>query len=273
MRKPLIITFVAALLLPLGLLAQEEGEDAAPAPLSQEEGEDAAPAPLSSVWFIIPKQGMEAEFAVAAAAEITARVAAGETREWQAYRVVVGHNMDAIQYRACCFNWADQDTHEAQDAELGLSASWGANVGPFVDHYHHYFERGDWENSHWPDEGTSGPLYGVTSWDVKQGAGPASRQAREKLSQIGITEGWVSDENNWLWFTRIGGKPMLAIVSSFENYADMEAPEPSFFEFVMEKLGEEEAGALFSQFGSGFTSSDYTVWEYDASLSTPSTDE
>jgi len=260
MKKPLLITFIAALLMPLGLLAQEEGEDD-------------TPAPLSSVWFIIPKKGMEAEFATAAAAEVKARVEMGETREWQAYRAIVGHYLDAIQYRACCFNWADQDTHVAQENEKGISDSWNENVGPFVDHYHHYFERNDWENSHWPDEGTSGPLYGVTSWDVKQGAGPASRQAREKLSQIGITEGWASDDNNWLWLSRIGGKPMTMIVSSFENYADMEPPELSFFEFLTEKLGEEEAGALFSQFGSGFTSSDYTVWEYDASLSTPEKEE
>lgn len=260
MKKPLLITFVAALLLPLGVLAQEEGEDD-------------TPAPLSSVWFIVPKNGMEAEFAEAAAAEIAARADKGESREWLAYRQVVGENLAVVQYRACCFNWADQDTHLAQDDDLGLSVSWNENVGPFVDHYHHYFERNDWENSHWPDTGTSGPLFGVTSWDVKQGSGPASGQAREKLSQIGITEDWASDSNNWLWLSRIGGAPKVMIVSSFENYADMEPPEQSFFEFLTEKLGEEEAGKLFAQFGSGFSSSDYTVWEYDESLSSPSSDE
>jgi hypothetical protein len=108
MKKPLLITFIAALLMPMGLLAQEEGE-----------GE--APAPLTSVWFIVPKKGMEAEFAEAAAAEIVARAEKGESREWLAYRAVVGQSLDAIQYRACCFNWADQDAHESQDLELGLS--------------------------------------------------------------------------------------------------------------------------------------------------------
>jgi len=260
MKKPLLITFIAALLMPLGLLAQEEGEDD-------------TPAPLHSVWFMVPKKGMEAEFAAAAAAEVASRAEKGESREWQAYRVVVGHNMDAIQYRACCFNWADQDTHLAQEDDLGLPESWNANVGPLVDHYHHYFERGDWENSHWPDTGTSGPLFGVTTWTWKEDAGPEVGEARKKLSQVGITEGFVNDDNNWLWLHRIGGEPRLMIVSSFENYADMEPPEQSFFEFVTEKLGEEEAGALFAQFGSGFSSSDYTVWQLDPSLSTPSSDE
>ena len=66
---------------------------------------------------------------------------------------------------------------------------------------------------------------------------------------------------------------MTMIVTSFGSFADMAPPEQSFFEFVTEKLGAEEAGAVFAQFGAGFTSSDYTVWEYDKSLSSASDDE
>jgi len=260
MKKPLLITFAAALLMPLGVLAQEEGEDA-------------VTPPLNSVWIIVPKKGMDAEFAEAAAAEIKDRAEKGESREWLAYRPVVGDNLAAVQYRACCFDWADQDTHLAQDAELGLAASWNANVGPFVDHYHHYFERMDMENSHWPDTGTNGPFFGVTTWTWKEDAGPEVGEARRRLSQVGITEGFVNDDNNWLWLHRIGGESKLMIVSSYESYADMEPPEQSFFEFVTETLGEEEAGALFGQFSSGFSSSDYTVWESAPDLSTPSSDE
>jgi hypothetical protein len=53
----------------------------------------------------------------------------------------------------------------------------------------------------------------------------------------------------------------------------MAPPEPNFFEFLTEKLGAEEAAAVLSQFGSGFMSSDVTIWKYDASLSTLSDDE
>lgn len=260
MKKLLLSIVTGVFLMPLGVLAQEDGADE-------------APGPLTSVWILVPKKGMEAEFTEAAAAEIKARAEKGETREWQAYRPAVGDNLAMVHYRACCFNWADQDAHEAQDMELELGASWSENVGQYVDHYHHYFERADWENSHWPDTGTSGPLYGVTTWTWKMGVGPGPGEARKKLSRIGIDDGWASDENNWIWFSRIGGAPKLSIVSSFENYADMEPPEQSFFEFISEKIGEEEAGALFTQFGSGFASSDYTVWRLDTNLSTPSGDE
>lgn len=64
------------------------------------------------------------------------------------------------------------------------------------------------------------------------------------------------------------------IVSPYANFAAMEPPEQSFFEFVSEKMdSEEEVAALFNQFGSGFSSSDYTVWMYDENLSAPSEDD
>ena len=55
--------------------------------------------------------------------------------------------------------------------------------------------------------------------------------------------------------------------------ADMEPPEQSFFDFTSEKLGAEEADAMLSDFGNGFTDSDYTIWVRDEGLSSPSTDE
>jgi hypothetical protein len=58
------------------------------------------------------------------------------------------------------------------------------------------------------------------------------------------------------------------IVSPFENFAAMEPPEQSFFEFVSEHVGSaEEAGKIFAQFSAGFTGSNYTVWAYREDLS------
>ena len=248
---------VAALMLPLSLLAQDE------------EAEAEAPAPLSDVWIVVVKPGMETQFNDAMATHLQFRKDAGESRTWQAYRVAVGHNIAPIQYRSCCFNWADLDDHQAEDTEKGLSDNFQATVGQYIEHYHHYLEQTDWENSHWPETGTSGPYYGVTSWTNKQGRGPAASAAMEKMSQLAITEGWANDDNNWLWLSRIGGDEMTAIASSYENYADMTPPEQSFFEYAVEQLGEEEAGEMFGEFGNGFDDSDYTIWVHDESISTP----
>jgi hypothetical protein len=250
----------AALLMPLSVTSQEE---------------EGPPGPLSDVWLIVPKAGMDAQFAEAAAAHIQFRVEAGESRTWQAYRVAVGHNVDVIQYRSCCFEWAGLDANEAEDAELGLSANWNENVGQYVDHYHHYLETADWENSHWPfpDDSTAGPYYSVTTWTDKQNRGPASNRARVRLSELAKEHGWTDAGNEWLWLTRETGKAMTMIVSSHENYADMAPPEQGFFEFLAEKIGEEGAGAIFDAFGSGFTDSDHTIWLLDDALSTPESND
>lgn len=250
---------IAVMALPLSLIAQEDDAE--------------APESLSDVWMVVVKPGMEAQFDEAMATHLQFRKDAGELRTWQAYRVVVGHNLKPIEFRSCCFSWADLDDYEADDAEKGLSENFQATVAQYVDHYHHYLEETDWENSHWPTTGTSGPYYGVTSWTNKQGRGPASSQAKERLSQVGIANGWANDDNNWLWFSRIGGDSTTMIVSSYANYAQMEDDDPTFFDFIVEELGEEEAGELFDAFGNGFDDSDYAIWKLDESISTPVDEE
>ena len=259
-KSSLIVSLagVAALMLPFGLLADDHEE-------AMDQG------PISDIWYVVPKRGMEAQFTEAMQAHIAFRAEAGETLGWGAYRVVAGHDISPIAFRKCCFEWADLDTYEAEYAELGLDANFNENVDQYVDHYHHYLERIDWENSNWPEN--DGPFYGVTTWTIKQGAGPGTEEARKKMSDVALNQGWSEAGHNWVWLTRIVGKPMLQIVTSKKNFADFEPSKPSFFEFFTEQLGAEEAGAVFNQFGSGFTSSDYTIWRHDESLSTPSDDE
>lgn len=259
MKKTAVITsFIAgiALIAPLSLFAAED--------------EEAAPPPLTEVWIVVPKAGMENQFHRAVEADKAFREKAGDSRNWLAYTVAIGHTYNAVQFRACCFNWADQDAYEADSQEKGLGDNWDENVHQYVDHYHRYFEYTDWDNSHWPDGAGNGPYYGVTMWTEKQGAGPASNAARKKISQLAIEGGW---ENNWLWLSRIGGKPMTAVVSSYANYADMEPPEQNIFEFVTEKIGAEETAELFADFGSGFTGSDYTVWKFHPGMSASTDDD
>ena len=259
MKRATFIVSAAALLLPFGALAEHH---------------EAEPS-LTDVWIMVPKQGMEAEFTEAAEAHMARRKEAGESRDWSAFRVAVGHNVNVVQFRACCFDWADQDAYLAADYQESLGADWNENVHPYVDHYHHYIEEIDRENSHWEDgEATEGPYYGVTTWHWKEGAGPGPGEMRKKLSQIALEDGgWADSGRNWLWLSRTGGKPVLAIVSPYSSYADMEPPEKSFFDTVSESVGAEAAAEMFKTFGSGFSSSDYTVWEYDANLSTSSDDE
>lgn len=222
-------------------------------------------APLSDVWLVMPKAGMANQFEAAATTHMAFRRDAGDSRDWEAYAATIGRNPMLYQWRGGGLNWADMDTYATEDEEKGLSDHWFSNVDQYVDHYHHYVERADFENSQWPADMAQHPYYGVTTWSVKQGAGPGSSEARKQLSKIAMEGGW---NENWLWLQRVGGSPTLMIVSEFDDYADMAPPEQEFFEFVAEHLGsEEEAGKIFAQFSAGFEDSSYTIWAHRPDLS------
>ena len=243
-------------------------------PLAASADSHEEPGDLTDVWLVVPKQGMEAEFTEAATAHMALRKEQGEPRDWNAYRVAIGHNTRVVMFRHCCFDWADQDAYLADESLAAIGEDWNENVHPLVDHYHHYLEKMDREHSHWPDgESTEGPYYTATSWTWKMGAGPGPNEARKKLSKLGIENGWAEAGHSWLWLTRIGGEPTISVVWPSADYAGMASPDPSFYEFIAEQVGsEEEASALFTKFGSGLAKEDTTVWRHDPSLSTPSDD-
>lgn len=257
MRKVVLGFCLAMLLAPFSLLADSHEK----------------PPALSDVWQVVPKQGMENQFEDAVKAHMQFRADAGESRGWWVFTPTIGYNMNIYAFRSCCFNWADLDTFVAEGQEKGFGENWNANVHQYVDHYHHYIEKTDWENSHWPEGEDKGPYYGVTEWIWKEDAGPESSDAMEKMSQVALEEGWAETGAQWLWLDRTGGKPAMAIVISHENYADMAPPEQSFGEFLAEKIGEKKADAVFADFNSGFKSSQYSVWYHREDLSSPAGDD
>ncbi len=230
------------------------------------------PPPLTDVWFVVPKSGMDGEFLEAAKKHMAERKAMGESRDWSTFVPVIGKKMNVYQFRSCCFDWADQDGYEKERAEKGLVEAWTESVHQYVDHYHHYIEKTDWEHSHWPDgENTTVDLYGVTTrkWKENPGGGPS--EARKKLSKMALENGWAESGHEWLWINRIGGPGELLLVFPFRDYAEMATPDPSFWDFMVEQTGSEEAaGAIYDQMNAGFVSSDFTVWKRVPELSTTS---
>lgn len=226
--------------------------------------------PLTDVWLMVPKAGMELQFEESLKTHMAMRASQGDPREWNVYVPVMGSKMDAYQFRSCCHEFADQDRYVAFVTDKGFSDHWNETVHQYVASYQHFMERNDWKNSHMAD-GADHKYYGVTTWKLKENAGMGWEKAREKMSQIALENGWGKD-HDWLWLTRIGGKPMLMVASGYADYADMEPPEQSFFEFVAEHMGsEEKAEEMFMKFGSAMASSDFTVWTERTDLSTPET--
>ena len=258
MKRLSILGFIAALIVPISVVADEHE----------------APPPLTDVWMAVPKADMAQEFEAAVAKHMAFRADNGDSRQWMTFTPVIGDKLNVYLFRACCFDWADQDAYIAEDTEKGFGANWGENVDQYVDHYHHYLDRVDWENSHWPDEGTDGPYYGVTRWVWKEGAPSAAYDARKQMSKLAKDGGWGEKGNAWVWLHQVGGEDALALAIPHASYADMAPPEQSFYEFASEELGsEKKADEMFADFSSGFASSDYTVWKYREDLSAPSSEE
>lgn len=232
-----------------------------------------SPAELASVWIIAPKTGESAAFEKAMREHAAMREKGEDSRDWGVYSVALGDHMGIYQVRYCCFDWADQDAYAAENAEKGFGEHFQKTVMPHVDHMHHYIERMDYETSSWPEDLGDHQFYGVTSWVWKEGAGSGSSEARKKITQALLDTGW-GDDNHWLFHSRVGGKPMIMVAVPYENYADMAPPEKTMYEFLLENsdMDAEELDATFQAFGSGFSSSDYTVWQSRPDLSVSSGD-
>ncbi len=223
---------------------------------------------LSSVWIFAPKKGETAEFEKAIREHAALREKGGDSRDWQFYSVAMGDKMGIYQVRHCCFDWADEDAYNIENAEKGFGEHFQETVAPHIDHMHHYFERSDMENSYWPDDLGQKQYYGVTSWVWKEDASPDVTEVRQSMSQALKEAGW-GEQNPWLWMSRIGGKQMLMIVSPYDSYADMAPPEQNMYDYMLENsdMTGDEMDEVFATFGAGFSSSDYTVWQFRPDLS------
>ena len=237
------------------------------------DGHEGGPGDISDVWIFKLKRGMETEFTTAMQEHMAARKEMGESRTWYAYRAEVGHHPGLIMYRSAPMSYADHDAYLAEDRDA-LNDAFGANIDPLVDHFHHYIESYDWENSHWPDdESTEGPLFTAVERKWKPSGGLKSDRARERMSQIALNEGWAEKGHQWLWVERLGGAPVQSLVLPDANYAEMAPSDEEFGPWLAEKVGsEEEASKIFQDWLSGFSAVSVTVWRHDPDLSTPADD-
>lgn len=224
---------------------------------------------LAEEWKMTVKSGHQAEFETALKAHMAVRKDNGDSRQWDVYTPVTGENLNDYVIRACCFNWADFDGFTAWDKNKPtVMQDWFANVDMHVEHYAHFFEEIDMDNSHWPDDGKTAAYVGVTEFYIAPGAASEFATARGEMSQVAINQGWATPDHQWVWGDQIGGKPTNFLAVGFENYADMAPGEQSFFEFLAEKMGAEMAANLLNKFSSSTHGSEYTIYQHRTDLST-----
>jgi hypothetical protein len=136
-----------------------------------------------------------------------------------------------------------------------------------VEKSEHYFERMDWKNSPWPEDGGPYKLFAVTEFNIKPGNAAEFNTARDKILQVALDQGWATGDHAWLWASTIGGKPQESIIIPYKNYAGMDRGEESFSSFLSQHMGDDAAAALLKQFASATWSSNYQVWVHQEEYS------
>lgn len=229
------------------------------------------PPKLTEIWALEIEQGHGEAFRTAIEAHVELRQELGDPRSWQAYVPLLGDALNRFVVRQCCFEWADVDAYRKWDADHPqVGAHYLEHVAPHVASAAHYFETVDWANSHWSEAGGPYRLFAVTEFRVEPANSSAFDQARVKLSQIAIQNGWASDDHSWLWLSTIGGEPAQAIVIPHRDFAGLEGGRPSFAEFLAEHMGSPEMAAETMQSLMGAVGSiDYQIWEHQPELSMP----
>lgn len=231
------------------------------------------PPPLAEIWMVTIKDGHGSEFNKALAEHMKFRSENGDPRDWQAYRPLLGEELNRIGLRSCCFNWADLDTYrEWGKNNKKVGEHFDKHVAPHVDRFAHYFETMHWNNSHWADSADGASLFAVTEFKVKPGHGAEFSAARDKLLQIALNQGWATGDNSWIWTSTIGGPPVEGIVIPYQNFAGLDRGQNNFSRFLAEHLGEEGAAKLMKQFSSSTRGSSYQIWEHQKELSMESGD-
>jgi len=227
-----------------------------------------APPPLAEVWMVTPKSGHGEEFRKAIKEHMAFRSENGDSREWQAYTPVLGDELNRIAIRFCCFSWADHDAYQEEMAGADkIRTHFAKHVTPHVEKWTHYFDQMNWSHSNWVEGKEPYKYYAVTEFDITPAHAAEFKAARDKLIQIGINQGWATDERPWLWTTRIGGTPQQSVVIPHVNYASFDRDQDAFFRFLSEHMGNDKAVALLEEFSSATKKSYFQIWEHETSLS------
>lgn len=227
-----------------------------------------APPRLSEMWTMVPKADQAEAFYDGLRAHMDVRAEHGDPRTWRAYTPMLGENLNVVGVRSCCFSWADMDAYRKWSMDNpDVNEHFQGHVAPYVESFGHYISEISWGNSNWKSGWGPYRYFGATQFKLKPGHAGTFDAARDKISQIAINQGWATEEHPWMWAREVGSLTETVVVP-YKNYADMEAGDQNFFEFLSGVLGSEEAAdALFKDMGNSVEEQSYQIWELNENLS------
>lgn len=223
---------------------------------------------LQELWEISVKGDHQQEFEKAFREYMDLSRKHNDPRPWNVYVPDTGSDLGRYVIMSCCYSWADQDAYAAWNAQNPqLLEFWREEVAEHIEGMSHYYYEIDFANSHWPQDGQSPAMVGVTEFSLIPGKVAQFHAARGELSQIAINQGWAASGKHWSWTDRIGGEPTVDLIVPFANYAAMTPGDQQIGSFLAEHMGSEKAAALMERLSSSVSASNYGIWVHRPDLS------
>ena len=244
MRTTLISTLLLALLLGGTATAQQQGD-------------------LTSAYHVRIKNGMGAAATNALKSHAEWRKAQGDPWTWRIYEVATGEDMGDLIIRSNGHTWADFDAYDEflQKGALHFNAV----MGSVMEGMSNTIERDLPELSNWP-EGTVAHLVSVTQFSVRI---DGRRKVQDSITAINEALRGVNWGRPYSWGTTVNGGrgPSMTVAVAFKNWAEMKPPEKEMAEVLVETLGAEKAGQVWSAFAEGTRGSRNFVVRFRPDLS------
>jgi hypothetical protein len=180
------------------------------------------------------------------------------------YSIVTGPNAGKYMARSGGHSWADFDA----DFEWAEAAGekFEEEVLPHIAHMVPVITKTDDEVGIWPENTEGYQYYSITQWHILPGKGREFNKGLKKIDAI-LKD---SDFPGFYAFTSTvsgGSGNTLTIVSPRKNFADMAPKEPAFMDIMNKAMGEEEAGAFMSGWGSTYKPGQNQLLKYRPKLS------
>lgn len=237
-----------------------------PAQVSAEEKKEAPKASQLAInWTVHVSKDNRQAFEAALKAHMAFRVEDGDPRNWQVYEPVTGDDLNYYVVRYCCTTYEGMDEYAEWYNKSDSIKDFFENVDGYVDSYKHQWFKQDRKNSNWIDN-DGYKFFGVVSINVKPNKWDTFGKALKKLSQIGIENEWP---HSWAWSYPVDGDGGVSLVFPFENFADMETPDETFYQFIYKHSKKKKADKLFADYRNGIASSNYRVYAHNKKLSMP----
>ena len=186
--------------------------------------------------------------------------------EWQIWQVLVGEKVGSYVVRTGGHHWADFDAHSKTLAAGGENFS--EYVAGTIDSMSSRIVRFLPELSAWPEDMDRPAFVTVLEYRIRYGAAAEFSSALRK-----INEGFRNSDlpfRGAAWFAVVCGErkgSTYVLVFPHKNWADMKAPEKSFWTRVEEIFGRQEAENLRETYRRSIVSRTSSILAYRPDLS------